>query len=171
MACAYWQCVSTVTLAPEAAARIARPWLQKANAPFTGSLPGAGSQYPDVVTQVLSSSMRTDPGPATLSARLLAGLLVTVQLVTTTFHSVDGYAWLFGSAGAMVHETLSTLLQPRAVKSMCTCQETLSDEPPDPSILSNSAMPKERRRSQGGFLLRADNPKVREKACTPASVM
>src|ERR1039458_4352662 len=74
MACAYWQCVSTVTLAPEAAARIARPWLQKANAPFTGSLPGAGSQYPDVVTQVLSSSMRTEPGPATLSARLLAGL-------------------------------------------------------------------------------------------------
>ena len=81
-------------------------------------MPGAASQYPDVVTQVLSSSIRTDPGPATLSARLLAGLLVTVQLVTTTFHSVDWYAWLFGSAGAMVHQTLSTLLQPSAVKSM-----------------------------------------------------
>src|ERR1017187_4536773 len=90
MAWVYWQCVSTVTLALDAAARIARPWLQKANAPLTGSLPGAGSQYPDVVTQVLSSSMRTEPGPATLSARLLAGLLVTVQLVTTTFHSVEG---------------------------------------------------------------------------------
>ena len=38
-----------------------------------GSLPGAGSQYPDVVTQVLSSSIRTDPGPATLSGRLPAG--------------------------------------------------------------------------------------------------
>jgi hypothetical protein len=37
------------------------------NAPFTGSLPGAGSQYPEVLTQVLSSSIRTDPGPATLS--------------------------------------------------------------------------------------------------------
>src|ERR1035438_3795883 len=131
MAWVYWQCVSTVTLAPDAAARIARPWLQKANAPFTGSLLGAGSQYPDVVTQVLSSSMRTEPGPATLSARLLAGLLVTVQLVTTTFHSVDWYAWLFGSAGAMVHQTLSTLLQPSAVKSMRTCHDTLSEEPPD----------------------------------------
>ena len=31
----------------------------------------------------------------------------------------------------MVHQTLSTLLQPSAVKSMWTCQETLSDEPPD----------------------------------------
>src|SRR6202041_579485 len=39
------------------------------------------------------------------------------------------------------------------------------------SILSNPGMPKERRRSQGGFLLRAVNPNVREKACTPASVM
>ena len=56
-----------VTLAPEAAARIARPWLQKANAPFTGSLPGASSQYPEVLTHVLSSSILTDPGPATLS--------------------------------------------------------------------------------------------------------
>src|ERR1017187_8419467 len=131
ISCVYWQCVSMVTLAPEAAARIALPWLQKANAPLTGSLPGADSQYPDVVTQVLSSSMRTEPGPATLNARLLAGLLVTVQLVTTIFHSVDWYAWLFGSAGAMVHQTLSTLLQPSAVKSMCTCHETLSAEPPD----------------------------------------
>src|ERR1017187_6781117 len=131
MACAYWQCVSMMTLAPAPAARIARPWLQKANAPFTGSLPGAGSQYPDVVTQVLSSSMRTDPGPATLSARLPAGLLGTVQLGTTNFHSVDRDAAVFGSAGAMVHQTLSTLLQPSAVKSMCTCQDTLSEEPPD----------------------------------------
>src|SRR5271157_2662576 len=127
----YWQCVSTVTLAPDAAARIARPWLQKANAPFRGSLPGAASQYPEVLTHVLSSSIRTDPGPATLSARLDAGLLVTAQLVTTIFHSVDWYAWLLGRAGAMVHQTLSTLLQPSAVKSMCTCQETLSEEPPD----------------------------------------
>src|ERR1035438_5149951 len=111
MECAYWQCVSTVTLAPEAAARIARPWLQKANEPFTGSLPGAGSQYPDVPTHVLSSSIRTDPVPATLRARLPAGLLVTVQLVTTICHSVGWYAWLLGSAGAMVHQTLSTLLQ------------------------------------------------------------
>ena len=31
----------------------------------------------------------------------------------------------------MVHQTLSTLLQPSAVKSMWTCQETLSEEPPD----------------------------------------
>src|ERR1039458_9959868 len=131
MECEHWQCVSTVRLAPDAAARIARPWLQKANAPFTGSLPGAGSQYPEVLTHVLSSSIRTDPGPATLSARLLAGLLVTAQLVTTTFRSLDWYAWLFGSAGAMVHQPLSTLLQPSAVKSMCTCHETLSDEPPD----------------------------------------
>src|ERR1039457_3242091 len=107
-----------VTLAPEVAARIALPWLQKANAPFTGSLPGAASQYPKVLTQVLSSLIRTDSGPATLSARLDAGLLVTVQLVTTICHSVDWYAWLFGSAGAMVHQTLSTLLQPSAVKSM-----------------------------------------------------
>src|SRR3974390_2211871 len=102
MPCVYWQCVSMVTLAPEAAARIARPWLQKANAPFTGSLPGAASQYPDVVTQVLSSSIRTDPGPATLSARLEAGLLVTVQLVTTIWNSVGWSAWLFGRVGAMV---------------------------------------------------------------------
>src|ERR1039458_2959863 len=131
MSCVAWQCVSIVTVAPAAAARIARPWLQNANAPFTGSLPGAGSQYPDVVTQVLSSSMRTEPGPATLSARLPAGLLVTVQLVTTTFHSVAWYAWPFGSAGAIVHHTLSTLLQPSAVKSIFTCHETLSDEPPD----------------------------------------
>ena len=92
MSCVDWQWVSMVTLAPAAAARIARPWLQKANAPFTGSLPGAGSQYPDVLTQVLSSSIRTEPGPATLSARLLAGLPVTVQLVTNNFHSVDWYA-------------------------------------------------------------------------------
>src|SRR5579864_7563674 len=118
MSCVYWQCVSMVTLAPEAADRIARPWLQKANAPFTGSLPGAVSQYPEVRTHVLSSSMRTDPGPAALSARLLAGLLVTVQLVTTICHSIGWYAWLFGSAGAMVHQTLSTLVQPSAVKSM-----------------------------------------------------
>src|ERR1017187_4473541 len=117
MECAYWQCVSTVMLAPEAAARIARPWLQKANAPFTGSLPGAASQYPKALTHVLSSSIRTDVGPATFSARLLAGLLVTVQLVTTICHSVGWYAWLFGSAGAMVHQTLSALLQPSAVKS------------------------------------------------------
>src|SRR5690348_11538060 len=109
-----WQCVWMVTLAPAEAARIARPWLQKANAPFTGSLPGADSQYPDVPTQVLSSSMRTEPGPATWSDRLLAGLLVTVQLVTTICHSVGWYAWLFGRAGAMVHQTLSTLLQPSA---------------------------------------------------------
>ena len=95
MSCVVWQCVSMVTLAPAAAARIARPWLQKANAPFTGSLPGAGSQYPDVLTHVLSSSMRTDPGPATLSARLPAGS-VTVQLVTTIFHSVGWYAWPLG---------------------------------------------------------------------------
>src|ERR1039458_211317 len=101
MSCVYWQCVSMVTLAPDAAARIARPWLQKANAPFTGSLPGASSQYPEVLTHVLSSSIRTDPGPATLSMRWLPGVLATVQLVTTTFHSVDWYAWLFGSAGAM----------------------------------------------------------------------
>src|ERR1035438_9917855 len=131
MECAYWQCVSIVTLAPAAAARIARPWLQKANAPFTGSLPGAACQYPDVVTEVLSSSIRTDPGPATLSARFDAGLLVTVQLVTTICHSVDWYAWLLGSAGAMVHQILSTLFQPRVVKSMWTCQDTLSEEPPD----------------------------------------
>src|SRR5271157_3748731 len=114
MECAYWQCVSTVTLAPDAAARIARPWLQKANAPFTGSLPGAGSQYPEVLTHVLSSSMRAEPGPATLSARLLGGLLVTVQFVTAIFHSVDWYAWLLGRVGTMVHQTLSTLLQPSA---------------------------------------------------------
>src|SRR5579883_3356868 len=130
MSCIDWLCVSMVTLAPAAAARIARPWLQNANAPFTGSLPEAGSQYPDVVTHVLSSSIRTEPGPATLSARLPAGLLVTVQLVTTIFHSVGWYAWLLGRAGAMVHQTLSTLLQPSAVKSIFTCQETLSDEPP-----------------------------------------
>src|SRR5208283_2899303 len=105
MSCANWQCVSMVTLAPEAAARIARPWLQKANAPFTGSLPGAASQYPEVLTHALSSSIRTDPGPATLSARWLAGVLATVQLVTTICHSVDWYAWLFGSAGAIVHQT------------------------------------------------------------------
>src|ERR1035441_7399871 len=116
MECEYWQCVSTVRLAPDAAARIARPWLQKANAPFTGSLPGAGSQYPEVLTHVLSSSIRTEPGPATLSARLLVGLLDTAQLVTIICHSVGRYAWLFGSAGAMVHQTLSTLLQPSAVK-------------------------------------------------------
>src|SRR5579872_2059317 len=115
-----WQCVSMVALAPEAAARIARPWLQKANAPFTGSLPGAGSQYPDVVTQVLSSSMRTEPGPATLSGRLPPES-VTVQLVTTILHSVDWYARLFGRAGAIVHQILSTLFQPSAVKSMWTC--------------------------------------------------
>src|ERR1035438_6077488 len=122
MSCVYWQFVSMVTLTPEVAARIARPWLQKANAPFTGSLPGAASQYPEVLTHVLSSSIRTEPGPATLSARLLAGLLVTVQLVTTIFHSVDWYAWLFGSAGAMVHQILFTLFQPSAVKSMCPCR-------------------------------------------------
>src|SRR3974390_1903045 len=104
MSCVDWQCVSIVTLAPAAAARIARPWLQKANAPLTGSLPGAGSQYPDVLTQVLSSSMRTEPGPANLSARLPAGLLVTVQLVTTIWNSVGWYAWLFGGAGAVGHQ-------------------------------------------------------------------
>jgi hypothetical protein len=38
----------------------------------------AHARYPEVLTQVLSSSMRTEPGPTTLSARLLAGLLVTV---------------------------------------------------------------------------------------------
>src|ERR1039457_2516936 len=118
MSCVAWQCVSIVTVAPAAAAPIARPWPPNATAPFTGSLPGAGAQYPDVVTQVLSSSMRTEPGPATLSARLPAGLLVTVQLVTTIFHSVDWDAWLFGRGGAMVHQTLSTLLQPSAVKSI-----------------------------------------------------
>src|ERR1039458_2667283 len=118
MSCVYWQCVSMVTLAPAAAARIARPWLQKANAPFTGSLPGAASQYPEALTHVLSSSIRTDAGPATFSARLLAGLLVTVQLVTTICHSVGWYAWWLGKAGAMVHQTLSTLLHPRAVKSI-----------------------------------------------------
>lgn len=32
---------------------------------------------------------RTDPGPATLSARWLAGVLATVQLVRTICHSVD----------------------------------------------------------------------------------
>ncbi len=122
---------TTVTLAPAAAARVARPWLQKANAPFTGSLPGAGSQHPSVLTQVLSSSMRTEPGPATLSARLPAGLLVTVQLVTTICHSVGWYAWSLGKAGAMVHHTLSTLFQPSAVKSIRTCQETLSEELPE----------------------------------------
>src|SRR5579872_5546216 len=130
MSCVDWQWVSTVMLAPGAAARVARPWLQKAKAPLTGSLPGAGSQYPEVLTQVLSSSMRTEPGPATFSARLPAGLLVTVQLVTTIWNSVGWYAWLFGSAGAMVHHTLSTLVQPNAVKSIFTCQETLLDEPP-----------------------------------------
>jgi len=31
----------------------------------------------------------------------------------------------------MVHQTLSTLLQPSAVKSMWTCHDTLSEEPPD----------------------------------------
>src|ERR1039458_1816475 len=103
MECEHWQCVSTVRLAPDAAARIARPWLQKANAPFTGSLPGAGSQYPEVLTHVLSSSIRTEPGPATLSARLLAGLLVTVQLVTTIFHSVDWDTWLLFIAVAVGH--------------------------------------------------------------------
>src|ERR1039458_8010319 len=118
MECEHWQCVSTVRLAPDAAARIASPMLQKANAPFTGSLPGAASQHPEVLTHVLSSSIRTEPGPATLSARLVAGLLVTVQLVTTIFHSVGWYAWSFGRAGAIVHQTLSTLLQPSAVKSM-----------------------------------------------------
>ena len=53
-------------------------FLRKANAPFTGSLPGAGSQYPEVLTHVLSSSMRIEPGHDTFSARLPAGLLVTV---------------------------------------------------------------------------------------------
>jgi hypothetical protein len=119
-----------VTLAPAAAAQIARPWLQKANAPFTGSFPGACSQYPDALTQVLSSSIRTDPGPATLSGRLPPES-VTVQLVTAISHSVAWYAWLFGKAGAIVHQTLSTLFQPSAVKSMWTCQETLSEDPPD----------------------------------------
>ncbi len=42
---------------------------------------------------------------------------------------------------------------------------------PPSSILSNSGIPKQRRRLLGGFLLRAVNPNVREKACTPASVM
>jgi len=62
---------------------------------------------------------------------LPAGLLVTVQLVTTMCHSVGWYAWWLGKAGAMVHQTLSTLLHPSAVKSMRTCQDTLSDEPPE----------------------------------------
>src|SRR5579883_1025808 len=130
MSCVDWQCVSIVTLAPAAAARIARPWLQKANAPLTGSLPGACSQNPEVFTHVLSSSIRTDPGPATLSARLPAES-VTVQLVTIIFHSVGWYAWPGGSAGAMVHQTLSILLQPSVEKSMWTCQETSSEEPPE----------------------------------------
>src|SRR5579885_3260603 len=130
MSCVAWQCVSMLNLAPAAAARFARPWLQNANAPFAGSLPGAGSQYPDVPTHVLSSSIRTEPGPATLSARLPAGLLATVQVVATIWNAVGWYAWLFGRAGAMLHQTLSTLLQPSAVKSILTCQEMFSDEPP-----------------------------------------
>ena len=87
-------------------------------------MPGAGSQYPDVLIQVLSSSIRTDPGTATFSARLPAGSLATVQLVTTIFHSVGWYAWSLGKAGAIIHQTLSTLLQPSAVKSIRTCQGT-----------------------------------------------
>ena len=31
----------------------------------------------------------------------------------------------------MVHQSLSTLLHPSAVKSIRTCQDTLSEEPPD----------------------------------------
>jgi len=100
MLCVYWQCVSMVTLDPEDAARLARPWLQKANAPFTGSLPGAASQYPDVLTQVLSSSMRTETGPSHLEAPL-ASRIAGHRPIGDHHLPLSGLvtAWLFGERG------------------------------------------------------------------------
>src|ERR1035438_9170691 len=96
MSCVCWQCVSMVNDAPLAAARIARPWLQNAKPSA-----GAHSQNPDWLTHGLSSSIRTEPGPATLKPRAPEAS-VTDQLVTVTLHSVATYAPPFASAGANV---------------------------------------------------------------------
>src|ERR1022692_3382179 len=125
MSCVCWQCVSMVNAAPLAAARIARPWLQKAKPSA-----GAHSQNPDWQTHGLFSSIRTDPGPATLRPRAPEES-VTLQLVTLTLHSVSTYAPLFASAGASVIQSFWMSVQPSVEKSASTCHVTPSDDPPE----------------------------------------
>src|SRR5579885_3052782 len=120
-----WQGISIVSVRVSYwlyAERIARPRLQYAAT--LGSAMDGSSQYPARPTQRLSSSMRMDPGPATLSGRTPLGS-ATVQFVALTCHSVGAEAALLASAGANVSQSFARSVQPSAEKSTEMCQGTL----------------------------------------------
>ena len=115
-----------VVLAPAAAGRIARPWLQKANAPLTGSLPGTAVAKGLHARAVLFDAHRSWPGKIQRAARGIGDGPVG--------HDHLPFGGLVGLAGGQRRRNgspdLSTLLQLSTLKSTRTCQEIKSEEPP-----------------------------------------